>query len=218
MIETTVGRVLFNDILPAGMPFYNYTLDKRKLNGLISDCHKLLGKGATLRLLDDIKEIGFKSATRAGLSFAKNDMVVPPEKVQILAEAEDEVSEIRGHLRRGEITRGECYSKIIDTWTRAREEVGAEMMRSLRRDTRDDKPYLNPISAMADSGARGSVEQIRQLAGMRGLMAKPSGGSSRRPSSRTSAKACTSSSTSRRRTAPARAWPTPRSRRRTRAT
>ncbi len=175
MIDTTVGRVLFNDILPAGMPFYNYTLDKRKLNGLISDCHKLLGKGATLRLLDDIKEIGFKSATRAGLSFAKNDMVVPPEKVTILEEAENEVSEIRGHLKRGEITRGECYSKIIDTWTRAREEVGAEMMRSLRRDTRDDKPYLNPIAAMADSGARGSVEQIRQLAGMRGLMAKPSG-------------------------------------------
>ncbi|MHC5009708.1 MAG: DNA-directed RNA polymerase subunit beta' [Planctomycetota bacterium] len=175
MIETTVGRVLFNDILPYGMPFYNYTLNKKNLNGLISDCHKLLGKGATLRLLDDIKEVGFKAATRAGLSFAKNDMVIPQAKGDILGEAEKEVTEIQRHLRRGEITRGECYSKIIDTWTRAREEVGSEMMASLRRDTRDDKPYLNPIYAMADSGARGSMEQIRQLAGMRGLMAKPSG-------------------------------------------
>jgi DNA-directed RNA polymerase subunit beta' len=175
MVETTVGRVLFNDILPFGMPFYNYTLNKKNLNGLISDCHKLLGRGATLRLLDDVKDVGFKAATRAGLSFAKNDMRIPEKKGEIISGAEDEVSEIQRHLRRGEITRGECYSKIIDTWTRAREEIGAEMMLSLRSDVRDDKPYLNPIFAMADSGARGSIEQIRQLAGMRGLMAKPSG-------------------------------------------
>ncbi len=175
MIETTVGRVLFNDILPFGMPFYNYTLNKKKLGGLISDCHKLLGKSATLRLLDDIKDIGFKSATRAGLSFAKNDMRVPAAKDEVIDKAEEEVGGIERHLKRGEITRGERYSKIIDVWTRAREEVGRVMMDSLKEDIRDGQPYLNPIFAMADSGARGSVEQIRQLAGMRGLMAKPSG-------------------------------------------
>ncbi len=174
-IETTVGRVLFNDILPFGMPFYNYTLNKKKVGGLISDCYKLLGKGSTLRLLDDIKDIGYKSATRAGLSFSKNDMRVPDEKLEIISEAEGEVSEIEKHLKRGEITRGERYSKIIDTWTRAREDVGRVMMKSLEADERDGVSYLNPIFAMADSGARGSVEQIRQLAGMRGLMAKPSG-------------------------------------------
>jgi DNA-directed RNA polymerase subunit beta' len=174
-VQTTVGRVLFNDILPLGMPFYNYQLNKKNLNGLISDCHKLLGRGATLRLLDDIKDVGFKAATRAGLSFAKNDMRVPEKKVTILAAAEAEVTEIQKHLKRGEITRGECYSKIIDTWTRAREELGGVMMQALRNDTRDGQPYLNPIFAMAESGARGSIEQIRQLAGMRGLMAKPSG-------------------------------------------
>jgi DNA-directed RNA polymerase subunit beta' len=175
VMETTVGRVLFNDILPFGMPFYNYTLNKKKIGGLISDCFKLLGKGTTLRLLDDVKDIGYKSATRAGLSFAKNDMRVPEEKAGIIDEAEGDVNEIERHLTRGEITRGERYSKIIDTWTRAREEVGRVMMKSLEMDIRDGMRYLNPIFAMADSGARGSVEQIRQLAGMRGLMAKPSG-------------------------------------------
>ena len=174
-VETTVGRVLFNDILPYGMPFYNYTLNKRKVGGLIDDCHRLLGKSTTLRLLDAIKDIGFKSATRAGLSFAKDDMRVPDEKVQILADGEKEVAEIERHLKRGEITRGERYSKIIDTWTRAREDLGKVMMATLERDERDGRPYINPIFAMADSGARGSMEQIRQLAGMRGLMAKPSG-------------------------------------------
>ncbi|MCB9825824.1 MAG: DNA-directed RNA polymerase subunit beta' [Planctomycetes bacterium] len=175
IVETTVGRVLFNDILPYGMPFYNYALNKGKIGGLIDDCHRLLGKATTLRLLDDIKDLGFKSATRAGLSFAKDDMRVPDEKAEILREAEKEVSDIERHLKRGEITRGERYSKIIDTWTRAREDLGRVMMDALRSDERDGRPYLNPIYAMADSGARGSVEQIRQLAGMRGLMAKPSG-------------------------------------------
>ena len=175
IVETTVGRVLFNDILPYGMPFYNYTLNKKKIGGLIDDCHNLLGKSTTLRLLDDIKNIGFKSATRAGLSFAKNDMRIPEQKMSILDDAEKEVGDIERQVRRGEITRPERYSKIIDTWTRAREEVGRVMMDSLKADNRDGIAYLNPIFAMADSGARGSVEQIRQLAGMRGLMAKPSG-------------------------------------------
>src|SRR5439155_18635651 len=173
--ETTVGRVLFNDILPHGMPFYNYSLTKKNIGGVISDCHKLLGKGATLRLLDDIKELGFKSATRSGMSFAKNDMKVPPGKADIIVKAEEKVQQIETNLRKGVITQGERYNQIIDCWTYAREEIGAEMMTSLRKDERDGKPYLNPIFCMAESGARGSIEQIRQLAGMRGLMAKPSG-------------------------------------------
>jgi DNA-directed RNA polymerase subunit beta' len=174
-VETTVGRVLFNDILPHGMPFYNYSLTKKNIGGVVSDCHKLLGKGATLRLLDDIKELGFKSATRSGMSFGKDDMKVPAKKVDIINRAEDRVRTIEANLRKGVITQGERYNQIIDCWTYAREEIGAEMMGALRKDERDGKPYLNPIFAMAESGARGSIEQIRQLAGMRGLMAKPSG-------------------------------------------
>ncbi len=174
-VETTVGRVLFNDILPHGMPFYNYSLNKKNIGGVVSDCHKLLGKGSTLRLLDDIKELGFKSATRAGMSFSKSDMKVPERKPEIIAKAEDRVRHIEANLRKGVITQGERYNQIIDCWTYAREEIGGEMMLALRRDERGGKPYLNPIFAMAESGARGSIEQIRQLAGMRGLMAKPNG-------------------------------------------
>ncbi|MFO0933675.1 MAG: DNA-directed RNA polymerase subunit beta' [Planctomycetota bacterium] len=174
-VETTVGRVVFNDILPHGMPFYNYPLTKKNIQGVVSDCNKLLGKGPTLRLLDEIKELGFKSATRSGMSFGKNDMKVPAGKPKIIDEAEAQVQGIENNLRKGVITQGERYNQIIDCWTHARERIGGEMMESLRKDERDGKPYLNPIFCMAESGARGSIEQIRQLAGMRGLMAKPSG-------------------------------------------
>ena len=174
-VETTVGRVLFNDILPHGMPFYNYGLTKKNIGGVISDCNKLLGKGSTLRLLDEIKDMGFKSATRSGMSFGKNDMKVPAGKPRILDEAEAQVQQIETNLRKGVITQGERYNQIIDCWTHARERIGGEMMDSLRKDEREGRPYLNPIFCMAESGARGSIEQIRQLAGMRGLMAKPSG-------------------------------------------
>src|SRR5439155_227317 len=135
----------------------------------------VLGNGSTLRLLDDIKETGFKSATRSGMSFGKNDMKVPLGKTKIIDEAEAVVLGIEQNLRKGVITQGERYNQIIDCWTHAREKIGGEMMDSLRKGERDGKPYLNPIFAMAESGARGSIEQIRQLAGMRGLMAKPSG-------------------------------------------
>ena len=174
-VETTVGRVVFNDILPHGMPFYNYPLTKKNIQGVVSDCNKLLGKGPTLRLLDEIKELGFKSATRSGMSFGKNDMKVPAGKPKIIDEAEAQVQGIENNLRKGVITQGERYNQIIDCWTHARERIGGKMMESLRKDERDGKPYLNPIFCMAESGARGSIEQIRQLAGMRGLMAKPSG-------------------------------------------
>jgi DNA-directed RNA polymerase subunit beta' len=173
--ETTVGRIVFNDILPEGMPFYNYELRKKNINKVIEDCHMLLGRVMTLRLLDDIKAIGFSSATKAGLSFAKDDMRMPSKKKDILGKAELEVGKIEKNFRQGIITEGERYNSIIDCWTHARERVGEEMMVELQNDDRDGKPYLNPIYCMASSGARGSLEQIRQLAGMRGLMAKPSG-------------------------------------------
>ncbi len=175
LIETTMGRIVFNDILPAGMPFYNYALTKKGIQDVISDCHKILGREATIRLLDDIKDLGFKSATRAGVSFAKDDMRTPAAKDRIMRVTQDEVDGIERNYRQGVITEGERYNQIIDCWTAAREQIGQEMMTELKADVRDGKPYLNPIYLMADTGARGSVEQIRQLAGMRGLMAKPSG-------------------------------------------
>jgi DNA-directed RNA polymerase subunit beta' len=174
-VVTTIGRAIFNDILPPGMPFYNYELDKKGVSGLISDCHRLLGRDATLRLLDDLKDLGFKAATRAGLSFSKDDMRVPPTKQKILDETQGEIDTIQKAFHKGVITEGERYLKIIDLWTHARERVGKDLMQVLEADTREGESYVNPIYCMVQSGARGSIDQIRQLAGMRGLMAKPSG-------------------------------------------
>jgi len=173
-LRTTIGRAIFNDILPPGMPFYNYQLDKKGIAGLISDCHRLLGRDATLALLDDLKDLGFKAATRAGLSFAKDDMRVPVTKARILEETQVEIDKVEKAFMRGVITDGERYLKIIDMWTHARERVGQDLMQVLASDQRGDV-YVNPIFCMVTSGARGSIDQIRQLAGMRGLMAKPSG-------------------------------------------
>jgi len=174
-VETTAGRIMFNEILEAGMPFYNHDLDKKGLANIIADCHLLLGRDPTLRLLDNLKETGFKAATRAGLSFGKDDMVVPPTKDKIIAQTQKEVEKIHVAHQRGIITEGERYLKVIDAWTHARERIGEDMLSELRNDVRDGKLYVNPIFCMVMSKARGSVEQIRQLAGMRGLMAKPSG-------------------------------------------
>ena len=175
LVETTAGRIMFNEILEPGMPFYNHDLDKKGLANIIADCHLLLGRDATLRLLDNLKETGFKAATRAGLSFGKDDMVVPPTKDKIIAQTQKEVEKIHVAHQRGIITEGERYLKVIDSWTHARERIGEDMLHELRNDTRDGRLYVNPIFCMVMSKARGSVEQIRQLAGMRGLMAKPSG-------------------------------------------
>ncbi|MHC4893757.1 MAG: DNA-directed RNA polymerase subunit beta', partial [Planctomycetota bacterium] len=173
-LSTTVGRALFNDILPPGMPFYNYQLVKKGIAGLISDCHRLLGRDATLTLLDDLKDLGFKASTRAGLSFAKDDMRVPDTKQAILDEIQGEIDKVEASFQKGVITDGERYLKVIDLWTQARERVGVDLMGVLATDVRDEV-YVNPIYCMVTSGARGSIDQIRQLAGMRGLMAKPSG-------------------------------------------
>jgi DNA-directed RNA polymerase subunit beta' len=175
LVETTPGRVIFNEILAPEMPFYNFDLDKKALSNIIADCHIYSGRSATLKLLDDLKAIGFWAATRAGLSFGKDDMLVPPTKDAIIGKTQGEVEKIMQANAQGLITEGERYLEVIDAWTHAREKIGEDMLSELRNDTRDGKPYVNPIFCMVMSKARGSVEQIRQLAGMRGLMAKPSG-------------------------------------------
>ena len=176
LVETTVGRCIFNDILPPGMPFYNTTMSQRKLSQVISDCFEFAGSAATVDLLDRIKNLGFKHATLAGLSFGITDLRIPARKAEIIGETEKRVSKIRKNYNDGVLTERERYNQVIDAWTNARVAVTNEMMRGLKEDTRDDgTPYLNPIFLMSDSGARGSVDQIQQLAGMRALMAKPSG-------------------------------------------
>ncbi|MEJ2702547.1 MAG: DNA-directed RNA polymerase subunit beta' [Sedimentisphaerales bacterium] len=176
LVETTVGRCVFNDILPKGMPFYNVTMSQKRLSRVISDCFKFAGSAETVDLLDRIKNLGFKHATLAGLSFGITDLKIPPRKSEIIEATEKRVSKIRKNYNDGVLTEGERYNQVIDAWTNARVAVTNEMMRGLKTDTKDDgTPYLNPIYLMSDSGARGSVDQIQQLAGMRALMAKPSG-------------------------------------------
>jgi DNA-directed RNA polymerase subunit beta' len=175
LAETTVGRCMLNDVLPKGMPFYNFLISQKGCAKIIADCHVLLGRSKTITLLDNLKELGFKQATRAGVSIAVSDLVIPPNKWKIVDAAQRVVDQIEKGYSQGAITETERYNQLIDVWIHAREQVGKEMMDTLATDTRDGKKYLNPIFMMADSGARGSKDQIRQLAGMRGLMAKPSG-------------------------------------------
>ncbi|MCK4752193.1 MAG: DNA-directed RNA polymerase subunit beta' [Planctomycetes bacterium] len=176
LIETTVGRCLFNEILPEEMFFYNVTMSQKQLSRVISDCFEMAGSANTVDLLDDIKDLGFKHATLAGLSFGVTDLKIPLKKQEIIEDTEKKVSKIFKNYHAGVLTEGERYNQVIDAWTHARVAVTSEMMRSLKEDTKEDgSPYLNPIYLMSDSGARGSVDQIQQLAGMRALMAKPSG-------------------------------------------
>jgi DNA-directed RNA polymerase subunit beta' len=159
-----------------GMPFYNFALHQKGTAQVISDCYRLLGRSATIDVLDAIKELGFKWSTLAGLSFSTEDLRVPVEKKRKILEATQKmVDRINRNYEAGAITDGERYNQVIDAWTHAREQVTSEMMKELQSDTRDGRPRLNPIWLMTHSGARGSIDQVRQLAGMRGLMAKPSG-------------------------------------------
>jgi DNA-directed RNA polymerase subunit beta' len=179
VIETTVGRVLFNSILPDGMLFYNIPMRSSELARVISDCYQTLGRRRTIDLLDDMNRVGFSWSTRSGLSFATDDLITPVSKSRIIGDAEKEVLKILKRYQKGVITDGERYNSVLDAWTHAREQITKEMMAELEQDTdaREGRRagYVNPIHLMAHSGARGGVEQIRQLAGMRGLMAKPSG-------------------------------------------
>ena len=175
LIDTTFGRVLFNMMLPKGMDYYNSAMRSGDLAGVISDCYERLGRRDTIKLLDDMNKLGFRESTRSGLSFATDDLVTPETKTVIIGEAEKTVLKYRKLYERGVITELERYNQCIDAWTHAREQITAEMMTAIENDDRGGTGYINPVFLMAHSGARGGVEQIRQLAGMRGLMAKPSG-------------------------------------------
>jgi DNA-directed RNA polymerase subunit beta' len=175
IVETTVGRCILNDVLPKGMPFYNFVISQKGCSKIIADCHARLGRARTIELLDSLKDLGFKQSTKAGVSISATDLVIPNNKWKIIEASQRVVDQIEKGYKQGAITETERYNQLIDVWIHAREQVGKEMMDALAIDTRDGKKYLNPIFMMADSGARGSKDQIRQLAGMRGLMAKPSG-------------------------------------------
>ncbi|MGY8768612.1 MAG: DNA-directed RNA polymerase subunit beta' [Pirellulales bacterium] len=175
IIDTTYGRVMFNDMLPNGMDYYNFPLGSGELSKVISDCYQRLGRRSTIELLDDMNQLGFRESTSSGLSFATDDLVTPESKLKIVGEAEKKVNKFRKLYDRGVITDKERYNQVLDAWTHAREQITAEMMEDMKNDDRGGHGYINPVYLMADSGARGGTEQIRQLAGMRGLMAKPSG-------------------------------------------
>ncbi len=182
-VDTTVGRVLLADILPEGIPFstVNRVMNKKALAQLIDVCYRRAGVKATVLLADRLKDLGYEFATKSGLSISIKDMVIPSRKPAILEQAFDQVKEIERQYNEGLITEGEKYNKAVDIWAKATEDVAAEMMKEIASsDLGGDggarqMETFNSIYMMADSGARGSKDQMRQLSGMRGLMAKPSG-------------------------------------------
>ena len=167
--NTTVGRIIFNSILPEGVEFVNDLINKKKLTQVVSKTYFLVGNFQTVIFLDQLKDLGFGMATVSGVSIAISDVLIPDAKDEILGVAQKEVDEIKNKYDRHILTDGERYNKVIDIWTHATNRVAGSMMDSLR----EDRQGFNPVYMMADSGARGSQDQIKQLAGMRGLMAKP---------------------------------------------
>ena len=175
LVETTAGRYVFNHALPTGMPFYNKQQDKGGLRRVIADCFEYLDRRSTIVVLDTIKELGFKYSTMSGISFAAADLYVPEEKGAVVGEADKKAMKFHKAYQRGLITASEKHRNIVETWTHAVEELSGKLMEKLRDDKRHGPNYINPVYLMAKSGARGSVAQVRQLCGMRGLMAKPNG-------------------------------------------
>jgi DNA-directed RNA polymerase subunit beta' len=174
VIDTTVGRVIFNGHMPDSMPFINGTLKKKGLQSLVNYCHLRLGHQETVKMLDKVKDLGFLYATKAGISIGIDDLVTPPSKHDLVQHAHNDVAEVEKQYKEGIITNGERYNKVIAIWSDVTEKVAEAMFKEMNR-REAEMGVLNPILVMADSGARGSKQQIRQLAGMRGLMAKPSG-------------------------------------------
>ena len=170
-LETTVGRAVFNAILPPEIDFVNYPLGEKELNALVSTCYDKHGAAVTAKMLDAMKEIGFYFATYFGITISMDDIKIPAEKKKLIDKAEKEVAEVYEQYRNGLITNEERYNKVIDIWMAVNEKIADVMMENLKK----DRNGFNPVYMMAHSGARGSKTQIRQLAGMRGLMAKPSG-------------------------------------------
>ncbi len=184
IVETTVGRALLSEILPEGIPFeaVDRNMTKKAISNVINLCYRNVGLKATVVFADQLMYTGFAYATRAAVSFGINDMVIPEEKARILAEAEQEVKEIENQYTSGLVTNGERYNKVVDIWSRTNDLVAKAMMEKLGKEEvlnaqgeKVKQDSFNSVYMMADSGARGSAAQIRQLAGMRGLMAKPDG-------------------------------------------
>ncbi|MCH7962820.1 MAG: DNA-directed RNA polymerase subunit beta' [Bacteroidetes bacterium] len=169
LIETTTGRVLFNQIVPDEMGFFNQLLIKKTFGGFIGEMFIKLGNKVTAKFLDDLKEIGFKYATMGGISVSYSDMIIPEEKVAFIEKANKKVNGILNEHEQGVITDAERYNKIIDVWTHTTNDVARALMEKIKV----SKGGFNSLHMMVDSGARGSAEQVRQLAGMRGLMMKP---------------------------------------------
>src|SRR5467141_1655333 len=178
-IQTTVGRVIFNTHLPENFPFVNGLLKKKGVQQLVYYAYLRFGLEGTVVLLDQMKELGFAYATRSGISIGIDDMVIPGDKSKLVEAAEKEVVKVQQQYLDGAITHGERYNKIISLWGDVTERVADEMFKAL--ENQDKEGNTNPVYVMADSGARGSKQQIRQLSGMRGLMAKPSGEVMERP-------------------------------------
>jgi DNA-directed RNA polymerase subunit beta' len=184
MVDTTTGRVLLSEAVDDEIPFefVNQVMDKKALGELIDQAYRRLGSKSTVLLADHVRTIGYQHATSAGVSICLDDMVVPSDKQKFLTAAEEQVAEIQDQYQEGLITDGERYNKVVDIWSKATEQVTEQMLDAIAVDTVIDNdgnevevPSFNSIFMMADSGARGSAQQMRQLAGMRGLMAKPSG-------------------------------------------
>ncbi len=169
ILETTVGRILFNQVVPKGYPYINELLTKRSLRDIISDVLKQTGTAKTAKFLDDIKDLGFQMAFKGGLSFNLGDVIIPEEKNTLIEEANSQVDEVIMNYHGGLITNNERYNQIIDIWTH----TNTKLSRILLSKLTNNQQGFNPVYMMLDSGARGSQEQIRQLSGMRGLMAKP---------------------------------------------
>ncbi|HSW94450.1 MAG TPA: DNA-directed RNA polymerase subunit beta' [Candidatus Saccharimonadia bacterium] len=184
LVETTVGRALLSEVLPKGMSFdlVNRTMTKKAISNLINICYREVGLKATVIFADQLMYTGFSYATRSGVSIGVNDLVIPKGKSDIIAQAEEEVEKIQAQYSSGLVTQGERYNKVVDIWSRTNDQVAKAMMTELSSESVKDasghkvqQESFNSIYMMADSGARGSAAQIRQLAGMRGLMAKPDG-------------------------------------------
>jgi len=174
VISTTVGRVIFNNALPKEMPFINGLLKKKGLQQSVRYCYLRLGLEKTVEMLDSLKTLGFTYATRSGLSIGIDDLIIPAKKAQFVQDARDEVIKVEGQYQEGAITNGERKNKVIAIWSEVTEHIADAMFGEMEKLDEEGKSF-NPVYVMADSGARGSKQQIRQLAGMRGLMAKPSG-------------------------------------------
>jgi len=174
IINTTVGRVIFNDALPKEMPYVNGLLKKKGLQQVVQSCYLKFGLEKTVEMLDSVKDLGFTYATRSGLSIGIDDLVVPAEKGELVEGARQEVIRVEQQYLEGAITNGERYNKVIAIWSDVTERIADKMFTSMQATDKEGTNF-NAVYVMADSGARGSKQQIRQLAGMRGLMAKPSG-------------------------------------------